>query len=413
MNQSLHLSGNTLSIQGVTDSSEEDYLEVQIKLEQFYDDGDSTELTNWIGADGTVEDWYFDLVVDDDWVDPDESYTLIYARALNEQGEASVTDVRIVRFARMAVSISEPSLGTPLVGVVEFSGTAEGTDHDRIEYKIDNGDWVLGDSLTYQEEGVQDWSFTWDSVQVGDGSHRISVRMVNTSDVTSDVLKRTYEVDNLPAAPNFAFAGTVGVYDGGLPVNSAVAGTVLEVRFGLRNIGDLDANEVYLTLDAPGSDSTTYPSEGKVTSLEEGESVSVTLYWWATEAGLNDVTLSLDPTEQYEDPTEATTPTRSVSKSMNAPWNPCSVSWLVLLVHSQRCLFQAYPTTFNFGWTTWGKATPPTSTSPWTGWGNWVGNASVNNRSASSPAPVRRLATPLPVLPTTPRKKVLSLTVRC
>ena len=302
VNQSLHLSGNTLSIQGVTDSSEEDYLEVQIKLEQFYDDGDSTELTNWIGADGTVEDWYFDLVVDDDWVDPDESYTLIYARALNEQGEASVTDVRIVRFARMAVSISEPSLGTPLVGVVEFSGTAEGIDHDRIEYKIDNGDWVLGDSLTYQEEGVQDWSFTWDSVQVGDGSHRISVRMVNTSDVTSDVLKRTYEVDNLPAAPNFAFAGTVGVYDGGLPVNSAVAGTVLEVRFGLRNIGDLDANEVYLTLDAPGSDSTTYPSEGKVTSLEEGESVSVTLYWWATEAGLNDVTLSLDPTEQYEDP---------------------------------------------------------------------------------------------------------------
>ena len=120
--------------------------------------------------------------------------------------------------------------------------------------------------------------------------------------VNSDVQKRTYEVDNLPAAPNFAFTGTVGVYDGGLPVNTAVAGTVLEVRFSLRNIGDLDANEVYLTLDGPGSDSTTYPSEGKVTSLEEGESVQVTLYWWATEAGTHDVTLSLDPTNQYEDP---------------------------------------------------------------------------------------------------------------
>ena len=33
-------------------------------------------------------------------------------------------------------------------------------------------------------------------------------------------------------------------------MNSAVAGTVLEVRFGLRNIGDLDADEVYLTLRA-------------------------------------------------------------------------------------------------------------------------------------------------------------------
>ena len=302
VNQSLHLAGNTLSVEGTTDTSENSYVEVQVKIEQFYDDGDSTELTNWLGADGTVEDWYFDITVDDDWVDDDESYTLIYARALNENGEASVLDVRIVRFARMTVSISEPPLGTALVGLVEFSGTAEGTDHDRIEYKVDSQDWQLGDDLNEQEEGVQDWSFTWDSSAVSDGSHRISVRMVNTSGVSSDVLKRTYEVDNLPAAPNFAFTGTVGVYDGGLPVNTAVAGTVLEVRFGLRNIGDLDANEVYLTLVGPGSDSTTYPSEGKVTSLEEGESVQVTLYWWATEAGTHDVTLSLDPTNQYEDP---------------------------------------------------------------------------------------------------------------
>ena len=302
VNQTLHLAGNTLSVEGETDVSENDYIEVQVKFEQFYDDGESTELTNWLGADGTVEDWYFDITVDDDWVDADEAYTLIYARALNEAGEASVVDVRIVRFARMSVSISEPPLGTALVGMVDFSGTVEGLDHDRVEYKIDSEDWQLGDTLNEQEEGVQDWSFSWDSTTVGDGSHRISVRMVNTSGVSSDVVKRTYEVDNLPAAPNFAFTGTVGVYDGGLPVNTAVAGTVLEVRFGLRNIGDLDANEVYLTLDGPGSDSSTYPSEGKVTSLEQGESVSVTLYWWATEAGTHDVTLSIDPTQQYEDP---------------------------------------------------------------------------------------------------------------
>ena len=302
VNQSLHLAGNTLSVEGTTDTSENAYIEVQVKFEQFYDDGDSTELTNWLGADGTVEDWYFDIVVDDDWVDADEAYTLIYARALNEDGEASAVDVRVVRFARMTVSISEPPLGTALVGLVEFSGTAEGIEHDRIEYKIDSQDWQLGDNLNQQGDAVQDWSFTWDSSAVDDGSHRISVRLVNASGVTSDVLKRTYEVDNLPAAPNFAFTGTVGVYDGGLPVNSAVAGTVLEVRFGLRNIGDMDADEVYLTLEGPGSDSTTYPSEGKVTSLEQGESVQVTLYWWATEAGTHDVTLSLDPTNQYEDP---------------------------------------------------------------------------------------------------------------
>jgi subtilisin family serine protease len=302
VNHSFHLAGNTLSVEGSTDTSEEDYLEVQVKFEQFYEDGDSTELTGWLGAGGTVEDWYYDITVDDDWVDPDESYTLVYARALTESGDASMVDLRIVRFGRMAVSITEPALGTPLVGFVDFEGTAEGTEHDRIEYKINNGDWVLGDTLTYQEEGTQAWSFRWDSSEVGDGPHRISVRMVNTSEVKSDVLKRTYEVDNFPAAPDFTFAGSVEVYDAGLPVNSAVAGTVLEVRFGVRNIGDLDANEVYVTLQGEGSASSTYPSEGKITSLEEGESVQVTLYWWATEAGTHDVTLSLDPTQQYEDP---------------------------------------------------------------------------------------------------------------
>ena len=57
------------------------------QLEQFYDDGESRR-TDQFGADGTVEDWYADITVDDGWVDDDEAYTLVYARALNEVGEA-------------------------------------------------------------------------------------------------------------------------------------------------------------------------------------------------------------------------------------------------------------------------------------------------------------------------------------
>ena len=131
VNQSLHLAGNTLSVEGTTDTTENDYIEVQVKFEQFYDDGDSDDLTNWLSTDGTVEDWYFDINVDDDWVDADESYTLVYARALTETGEASVIDIRIVRFARMTVSISEPPLGTALVGSVAFSGWVRGEDRFR------------------------------------------------------------------------------------------------------------------------------------------------------------------------------------------------------------------------------------------------------------------------------------------
>ena len=94
----------------------------------------------------------------------------------------------------------------------------------------------------------------------------------------------------------------MGVYDGGLPVNSAVAGTVLEVRFGLRNIGDLDADEVYLTLEGPGSDSTTYPSEGKVTSLGEGESVQVTLTGGRRKRAHTRCHAFVGSHGQYEDP---------------------------------------------------------------------------------------------------------------
>ena len=54
--------------------------------------------------------------------------------------------------------------------------------------------------------------------------------------------------------------------DQGLPVYSAVAGTVLEIDFTIANVGDLDATDVYVRLDAEGSNSETYPSETSIQS---------------------------------------------------------------------------------------------------------------------------------------------------
>ena len=48
----------------------------------------------------------------------------------------------------MAVTIAGPAIGTALQGTVEFSGTVEGVEHDVLEYKIDNGDWLVGEELT-------------------------------------------------------------------------------------------------------------------------------------------------------------------------------------------------------------------------------------------------------------------------
>ena len=107
----------------------------------------------------------------------------------------------------------------------------------------------------------------------------------------------------MPAAPDFAYQGSVEIMDQGLPVYSAVAGTVLEIDFTIANVGDLDATDVYVRLDAEGSNSETYPSETSISILNEGESQQVTLYWWATEAGQQEVSIIIDPTSQHADPT--------------------------------------------------------------------------------------------------------------
>ena len=161
--------------------------------------------------------------------------------------DRSLIDARYVTLARMIVTLAGPSVGTMLEGTVDFSGTVEGLEHDRLEYKVDSGEWMLGEELEFLDVGTQDWSFSWNSNSVEDGSHRLSFRMVNESGVMTDTIRRTYTVDNQPAAPDFVFQSTVEIMDQGLPVYSAVAGTVLEVDFTIANVGDLDATAVSYT----------------------------------------------------------------------------------------------------------------------------------------------------------------------
>ena len=281
----------------------EDYTKVQVRIEQYLESGTVRELQNWVDAGGDVSSWYLDVSVKDSWVRQDEDYVLVLARAINDEGEESAIDARWINIARMAVTIAGPAIGTALQGTVEFSGTAEGVEHDVLEYKVDNGDWLVGEELDSIDTGSLDWSFSWNSNSVDDGSHRLNFRMVNKSGVKTDEVRRTYTVDNQPAAPDFQFQGSVEIMDQDLPVFSAVAGTVLEVDFTVLNAGDLDANDVFIQLSADGSQSETYPRETRISTLAEGESQQVTLYWWATQAGTQDVTITIDPNNQQGDPT--------------------------------------------------------------------------------------------------------------
>jgi subtilisin family serine protease len=304
INGSWWIEGDRERVSGVAEEGDDGpYDEVQVRIEQHLESGNIRELQGWVEAGGDVENWYLDVSVKSDWIRADEEYVFILARAVSDDGQESLLDARYVNLARMAVTLAGPSVGTLLVGSVDFSGTAEGLEHDRLEYKVDSGEWLLGEELEFLDVGTQDWSFGWNSNAVEDGSHRLSFRMVNESGVATDTVRRTYTVDNQPAAPDFVFQSSVEILDQGLPVYSAVAGTVLEIDFTIGNVGDLDATDVYVRLEAPGSSSETYPSETSVAILNEGESHQITLYWWATEPGQQEVSITVDPTSQHADPT--------------------------------------------------------------------------------------------------------------
>ena len=298
------IEGDRSRISGTAvDGDDGAYDSVQVRIEQHLESGTVRELQGWVDAGGDVDNWFLDISIKSDWIRQDEEYVLVLARAISDDGQESSIEVRFVNLARMAVTLAGPSAGTALEGSVEFTGTVEGLEHDRLEFKVGSGEWLLGEELEFLEVGSQDWSFTWNSNSVEDGSHRLSFRMVNDSGVATDTVRRTYTVDNQPAAPDFVFQGSVEIMDQGLPVYSAVAGTGLEIDFTIANVGDLDATDVYVRLNADGSSSETYPSETSISILNEGESRQITLYWWATEPGTQEVSIVVDPTSQHADPT--------------------------------------------------------------------------------------------------------------
>ena len=72
------------------------------------------------------------------------------------------------------------------------------------------------------------------------------ITVVNYGGLESDIVRRTYTIDNLPAAPELRFQGSVEIYDQDLPASSAIAGTILEIRFNVVNTGDLDTTDLHL-----------------------------------------------------------------------------------------------------------------------------------------------------------------------
>jgi hypothetical protein len=320
------LMANTFTrISGDVNTTEVAYDKVEIYLEQHFlfvdENGDGKHdrppemRMDWTEVNGSVDYWFYDLELNDSWVyyeddDPtkitNDKYMVLYATATDDDGNQSNPAVRTFKISRTGISLASPLSRNLLSGTVEVTGDVEGVEHDRIEYKIDDGDWQTGVFLTKHDgvgqDGSDTWSFDWDTTEADDGYREFSVRMVNRSGFETQTISRSYTIDNIPPAPSLRFQGDVEVFDQKLPAESAYAGSLLEVNFDVYNAGDKDATDIYVRLTAPGEESEAYPSQGVIPSLGKGESVGVTLFWQASVAGLHDVKIELDPNGAQGDP---------------------------------------------------------------------------------------------------------------
>ena len=262
---------------------------------------------DWTEANGTMENWFLDVEIQDSWVDysSSERFLLLHAKASDDEGNVSNIAYRKFKVSRESILIDTPIARNPLTGTVEVNGEVEGVEHDRIEYRVDDGDWVFGSTIQTNnnpgEDGESSWSFNWDTTEVEDGYRELSVRMVNQSGKVSESASRSYTIDNVDPAPSLRFIGDVDVLNRGMPAENAYQGSLLELNFEVYNAGDADATDIFVRLVAPGEESEVYPSQGLIPELPKGESVSVALFWSATIAGLHEVKIELDPNNAQGD----------------------------------------------------------------------------------------------------------------
>ena len=294
VNGTWFIAGEIIRIDGSVVNDSGPWDQVDIRITQYLDDFEEVVLLDWSTAGGDIDSWYLDVLIKEDWIDESEQNVVIEVKA-SGAGELVSSDIRYGNIGRMIVSFGSPSSGSVLSDTVSFSGTAQGIEPSHLMYRVNSEEWENAHSFDETDNSPQDWSFTWDSTEIDDGSHKISIKLVNMSGSESDLVRRTFTIDNQPAAPELRLQGSVQILDQDLPATTAVAGTILEVHFSVVNTGDDDATDLHLRLDAPGSESSTYPSEGKLPRVEQGETISVILWWWATEAGVHDVTIEIDP----------------------------------------------------------------------------------------------------------------------
>ena len=195
------------------------------------------EVITWHDAVG-VENWYFDIIPKSSWLywetdtsdknkEPPEppkwtqrlhtcesgksvdgfegfrplstEYCRIHVEvvALDSNNVVIGSDVLNLWLAKMDVTFDEPTGYSDLEGTVMLRGNYMGPEITEIQYKIDSGDWQIhtlntnsegdcshhGGYCDFDIEGFNEyeageWWIPWDTTEVYDGRHRVTIRLV-------------------------------------------------------------------------------------------------------------------------------------------------------------------------------------------------------------------------------------------
>jgi len=152
----------------------------------------------WLPVNGTST-WNFEL----DTTSLDNGQYQLSARAHNGLIYSNATVIN-VRINNIATEIDSPSDGKTVDKTVLIEGTATGKSINKIQVKIDTGNWIDAERIGTKDNSDPNnpvtvfWQYEWDSTDAEDGMHTISARAYgeNKYNTPSDPVQVQVDVDN-------------------------------------------------------------------------------------------------------------------------------------------------------------------------------------------------------------------------
>lgn len=287
-------------------------------------DAQPSTVQPWTEVEGASE-WSYTLDVNASWLrsptwyseNPDRSLTYgvqsthhLEIRGIHGNGTILGSNWTRIDVIQRDLVIQSPAERTLVSGDVNISGFVKGVDTQTIQIRIDDGPWAEAPSTLQPlaTEAVfrsQSYTATWDSTGTPDGLHRMHVRAINASGINTPAFERLIQVDNIPPTPDLEIIGEPIVTVGDLEASEALRGALVRIDATIENRGDAAATAVTVRITAPGSASSSYPSEITIDRVDPGRSEEASLWWWATEVGTHDVRVDVDPSNQTGDLTPA------------------------------------------------------------------------------------------------------------